>query len=266
MPKCPSAGRTREHHQVGGPGHDELPPRQQAHQPAVGEDGQVAEPPEVPDRRPAHPARPLPQSVVNVFRVHGQLECGELLDGPAALERIQGEHRVIAVLNRASEEHLVHVRVQVVADDRCPVHGEGAPVDEDISRHRQDAALGHLPSDLANAAYPGQEVGVGVIGDFHSGDGLDAAVRERLQRLLNGIAFQCCVGVERAEDVGVGGTAERDGLGMPLAAVLGTDPGEPHVRRHARAPVVADLGIVACRRAVVYYLYLIGRRVWLNRE
>ena len=51
----------------------------------------------------------------NVVWIHGQLECGGLLDGPAALKGIQRQQGIVTERYGTAKEGLRNIRVQVVA-------------------------------------------------------------------------------------------------------------------------------------------------------
>src|SRR5580704_2637818 len=167
----------------------------------------------------------------NVVWIHGHLECGGLLDSPAALKGVQRQQGIVAERYGTAKESLRNISIQVVAKQFGSVQREGPPVDEYVSSYRQGAALGVLPGDLPHAADAGQQVGVGVHCHFDAGHGHYLANSEWLEAFLDRSAVQRSVGVQGYEDISRE-ARERGGLSVPLALIGDiADPGKVHVRR-----------------------------------
>lgn len=150
------------------------------------------------------PTHPLPHQVAESLRKSGVGDRLGLELGASALLGEEGQGAVVTRLHRQSQEALVEVAVQVVADHLAPVGGDDAAV----HAHLAEVALGHSPLDEghgeADVDGAGEQALAVVLAAGQTGNAGHVLPREEHQELLHGVGIEVGVGVDRHEDVRVG--------------------------------------------------------------
>ena len=155
--------------------------------PAVTPHREIAQPPQLPNRRCTHPPIPLPQMVAQRLWVGREAECSRLLYRPAVHQGKERQHSVVAEPHRHSGQGLAYIGRQAVPDHLTAVQAESARANQyaakggGLAGHREELECERPSGDSQR-----QDVAVPVMGHLDPGNAVDALVRKRSEAFFQG--------------------------------------------------------------------------------